>query len=87
MDKEKIPLQVTSHSSKKLFEESSIVINEEKKFEKVLELVKERCTLLPDFLQQASFFFQSPFEIDVNAVKPKWDEKKNLFFAELIRCI
>lgn len=70
---------------KKLFEEKGITINDDKKFEKVLELVKERCTLLPDFVQQAAFFFQSPVEIDTNAIKPKWDDKKNLFFTELIR--
>ena len=54
-------------------------------FETVLELVKERCTLLPDFVQQAAFFFQSPGDIDINAIKPKWDDKKNIFFTELIR--
>lgn len=69
---------------KKLFEEKNIVIDDEQKFEKVLSLVKERCTLLPDFIAQASFFFQSPVEVDTNAIKPKWDEKKNLFFNELI---
>jgi glutamyl-tRNA synthetase len=45
---------------KKLFEEKNIVIEDDQKFEKVLSLVKERCTLLPDFVTQASFFFQSP---------------------------
>ena len=29
--------------------------------------------------------FQSPKEIDVNAIKPKWNEHKQQFFAELIR--
>ena len=80
-------LEVSSYKQqvKKLFEENNIAVNDDKKFDTVLELVKERCTLLPDFVQQAAFFFQSPVEIDINAVKPKWDEKKNLFFIELIR--
>lgn len=69
---------------KKLFEEKNIAIDDDQKFEEVLSLVKERCTLLPDFVAQASFFFQSPVEIDINAIKPKWDEKKNLFFNELV---
>jgi glutamyl-tRNA synthetase len=51
----------------------------------VIDLVKERCTLLSDFVTQSSFFFQAPVTIDTDAVKPKWDEKKNLFFTELIR--
>ncbi|CAN5408513.1 glutamate--tRNA ligase [soil metagenome] len=80
-------LTVSSYKEqvKKLFEEKGIVITDDKKFETVVELVKERCTLLPDFVQQAAFFFQLPVAIEVSAIKPKWDEKKNLFFIELIR--
>jgi glutamyl-tRNA synthetase len=55
------------------------------RFETILDLVKDRCHLLPDFVQQASFFFQAPDTIDIAAIKPKWNEAKQLFFAELIR--
>jgi glutamyl-tRNA synthetase len=54
-------------------------------FESVLELVKERCTLLPDFVTQAAFFFQPPAIIDLDSIRPKWNAAKQLFFAELIR--
>jgi glutamyl-tRNA synthetase len=81
----KLPVSSISQQVKKLFEEKNIVIDDDQKFKKILSLVKERCTLLPDFVQQASFFFQSPVDIDLNTVKSKWDEKKNLFFTELIR--
>ena len=47
-------------------------------------MVKDRCTLLTDFVQQSSFFFQSPETIDISAIKPKWDEKKNQFFIEVM---
>jgi len=57
----------------------------EAKFEQVLTLVKERCTLLSDFVQQASFFFVAPTTIDLASVQPKWTAEKQLFFAELIR--
>lgn len=73
------------HLVKDLFSEKGIDIADEAKFEKVLELVKDRCTLLPDFVQQASFFFQRPATIDTGAVQPKWNEAKQLFFAELVR--
>lgn len=53
--------------------------------DKVIELTKDRCTLLNDFVQQASFFFQLPETVDTAAIQPKWDEKKNLFFIEAIR--
>ena len=51
---------------------------------KVIGLVKDRCTLLTDFYDQSYFFFKSPEKWDVDAVKPKWNEAKKLFFAEVI---
>jgi glutamyl-tRNA synthetase len=52
---------------------------------KVIGLVKDRCTLLTDFYEQSYFFFTSPEKWDVDAVKPKWNDAKQLFFAEVIR--
>ena len=52
--------------------------------EKVIGLVKDRCTLLTDFYDQSYFFFRSPERWDTDAVKPKWNEAKQLFFAEVI---
>ena len=52
---------------------------------KVIALVKDRCTLLTDFYDQSYFFFKSPEKWDMDAVKPKWNEEKKLFFAEMIR--
>jgi glutamyl-tRNA synthetase len=54
-------------------------------FEKILDLVKERCTLLPDFVTQAGFFFQAPATIDLDSIRPKWTPAKALFFVEFIR--
>jgi len=51
---------------------------------KVIGLVKDRCSLLTDFYDQSYFFFKSPEKWDVDAVKPKWNEAKQLFFAEVI---
>lgn len=67
------------------FEKTGIIISDNILLGKVIELVKDRCTLLPDFVQQGSFFFQSPATIDTDAIQPKWDDKKNMFFTELIR--
>ena len=64
---------------------AGVEINDDEKLKIVIELVKDRCTLLPDFVQQASFFFVAPKEIDVASIKPKWNEHKLQFFAELIR--
>jgi glutamyl-tRNA synthetase len=69
------------------FAKKNIAITDDALLLKVIDLVKDRCTLLPDFVQQGDFFFRSPENIDTAAIQPKWDEKKNLFFRELIRAL
>jgi len=70
---------------KAIYEEKGISNIEEGYFHKVLSIIKERCTLLPDFYTQGIFFFEAPTVYDEAAIRPKWDEKKNLFFIELIK--
>ena len=70
---------------KNLLTQNNITVSDDAMLDKVIGLVKDRCTLLPDFVQQSSFFFKTPETFDVDAVKPKWNEAKQLFFAELIR--
>ncbi|HET9055821.1 MAG TPA: glutamate--tRNA ligase [Chitinophagaceae bacterium] len=57
-----------------------IVVADEELLEKIILLVKDRCTLLTDFYEQSSFFFKTPTQWDVDAIKPKWNEGKKLFF-------
>lgn len=52
--------------------------------ETVIDLVKERLTLIPDFWEQASFFFEKPVKYDFSPVLPKWSEEKTLFFTDMI---
>ena len=68
-----------------LLKQNNIEVTDEAKLAAVFELIKDRCTLLTDFVQQSSFFFKAPETIDIAAIKPKWNEQKNLFFLELIR--
>jgi glutamyl-tRNA synthetase len=51
----------------------------------IIGLVKERCTLLVDFYEQSTYFFQSPQTLDLDAVLPKWTAQKNNFFEDLIK--
>ncbi|MES1218560.1 MAG: glutamate--tRNA ligase, partial [Bacteroidota bacterium] len=69
---------------KELYSEKGIQINDGSKFLTVLEVIKDRCTLLPDFIQQGSFFFQQPQTYDLDAVKPKWNDAKKIFFEAFI---
>jgi glutamyl-tRNA synthetase len=65
-----------------LLAENNITVGDDNLLDKVIVLVKDRCTLLPDFVQQSSFFFKAPGQIDAEAVKSKWnEEKKNFFLA------
>jgi glutamyl-tRNA synthetase len=69
---------------KKDFEKKGVTINDTTQFEKILELVKDRCTLLTDFFDQSYFFFKAPVEFDTAAVKQKWNEAKTSFFNNFI---
>ncbi|HZY38771.1 MAG TPA: glutamate--tRNA ligase [Mucilaginibacter sp.] len=50
---------------------------------KIIDKVKDRCVLLPDFYQQSAYFFEQPKEYDLPSVKPKWTDAKTDFFYEL----
>lgn len=47
---------------------------------KVVGLIKERCTLLPDFWAQGHFFFETPEIKELQAIKDKWNDNKKAFF-------
>jgi glutamyl-tRNA synthetase len=69
---------------RQLYSERAMEIRDEEKLNKVISLVKERCTLLPDFFEQGKFFFEAPSAWDLNSVKPKWGAEKEKFFQQLI---
>jgi glutamyl-tRNA synthetase len=68
-----------------LLQERGINLSQEQSLETIIELVKDRCTLLTDFVSQTAFFFDNPKEIDLASIQPKWNDQKNMFFVELIR--
>jgi glutamyl-tRNA synthetase len=76
----KLPVSRFSVLVSRLFEEKGLTVNDTEKFEKVLELVKARCSLLTDFYEQSYFFFSPPADYDIASVKPKWNESKASFF-------
>ena len=58
----------------------NIEVNDQKLLLKVIDLVKDRCNLLGDFVSHCSYFFESPKTYDEAAVKPKWTLEKADFF-------
>lgn len=51
---------------------------------KVIAMIKERCSLLPDFWEQGHFFFKTPELKELPAVKEKWNEVKTVFFQSWV---
>ena len=49
---------------------------------KIVAIVKERCHLIAEFVEQGSFFIKAPEKIDEAAIKPKWNEQKTAFFKD-----
>src|SRR4029078_9519521 len=70
---------------KAIFEAKGVSNIDDSYLQQVMNLIKERCTILPDFYTQGIFFFEAPVTYDIAAVKPKWDDRKNSFFGELIK--
>ena len=67
---------------KLVLENKGVAIKDDTYLLTIIELIKDRCTLLPDFYQQGIYFFQTPAEYDLPAVKPKWTDEKTAFFNE-----
>ena len=49
--------------------------------ENVIALVKDRCTLLPDFWAQGHFFFETPEIKEMAVIKDKWNDARQNFFT------
>jgi len=64
--------------------EKGLTVSNDARLSQLIEMVKERCTLLPDFYQQLAYFYEMPREYDADAVKPKWNEAKVEFFKTFL---
>lgn len=69
-----------------LFINQGIVTSDEN-LEKIISLVKDRCSLLTDFWEQSFFFFRPPVDIDFTPVIPKWTASKKEFFQSFVRSL
>ncbi len=66
-----------------VLEVQGLTVKDSAMLDQVIDLVKDRCQLLPDFYTQASYFFHAPQHLDLDAVKPKWTPEKAVFFEKL----
>lgn len=70
---------------KPLLQRAAVAIPDDQILADVIDMVKERVQLLPEFVEQTKFFFEAPQSLDIESIRPKWNNAKALFFAELIR--
>ncbi|MET0242051.1 MAG: glutamate--tRNA ligase [Flavitalea sp.] len=61
-----------------------ISVTDDSYLDTVIDMVKERCTYINDFVEQSSFFFTAPENTDVSAIKPKWSVEKTNFFNAFV---
>ncbi|MBL7699226.1 MAG: glutamate--tRNA ligase [Chitinophagaceae bacterium] len=54
----------------------------DEKMTRIASLIKERCTLLTDVWENAWFFFETPADVDVDSIRPRWNSDKRNFFSE-----
>lgn len=65
------------------FEREGFDISDNEKLAEIISLVKDRCTLLSDFIHQSSYFFKTP-EVAIDLIQDKWEDKKKDFFNLLV---
>nr|WP_121270034.1 glutamate--tRNA ligase [Pedobacter schmidteae] len=65
---------------KEVFVGEDMIWKDDAYVERAIDLVKDRCNLLTDFVLQSKYFFIAPGQYDLDAVKPKWTAEKAAFF-------
>jgi glutamyl-tRNA synthetase len=83
----KLPVEKYSAQVKETFKQKGLNITDENYFTRVLELVKDRCTLLTDFWEHSFFFFKGPKEYDTAPFRVKWNADKKSFFTSYSKAL
>lgn len=76
----KTPAETLAPAVRTALTDAGVEINNDENLFTVIELVKDRCNIISDFVTQSAYFFVAPKEYDVASVKPKWNEQKTAFF-------
>lgn len=76
MDDEALAIALTNY-----LKEQNIDIDTDK-MALIAPLVKDRCTLLSDFVDQTAYFFNKPTSIDLPSIQQKWNPSAKAFFNQ-----
>jgi glutamyl-tRNA synthetase len=80
----KLPVSHYLLPVKEILATKGITVSDDAFLEMVMNMVKERCHVLPDFYEQTAFFFDAPATVDTAAIAPKWNADKAAFFEAYI---
>ena len=83
----KLPVIHYAENVQSIFKNNGLTVNNDNYFHTILNLVKDRCTLLTDFYEQAGYFFKAPTAIDSASILPKWTAEKTAFFEAYINVL
>ena len=83
----KLPVTHYAENVQSIFKNNGLTVNNDNHFHTILNLVKDRCTLLTDFYEQAGYFFKAPTAIDTASILPKWTAEKTAFFEAYINVL
>ena len=83
----KLPVIHYAENVQSIFKNNGLTVNNDNYFHTILNLVKDRCTLLTDFYEQAGYFFKAPTAIDTASILPKWTAEKTAFFEAYINVL
>jgi glutamyl-tRNA synthetase len=83
----KLPVSNYQAEVKKIFFNKGLQISNDIYFAKVLEMVKDRCTMLTDFWDHSFFFFIAPKEYDTAPILAKWNPDKLNFFESFSKSL
>ncbi|MFL5811522.1 MAG: glutamate--tRNA ligase, partial [Flavisolibacter sp.] len=76
----KLPVTNFELRVKEFFEQKGLSISDDSYLKKVMDLVKDRCTVLTDFWEHSHFFFKAPKEFDTTPIIAKWNDQKGQLF-------
>ncbi len=65
-------------------ESANLPLGPKEKDHEVIGLVRDRCTLLTDFVTQSAYFYVAPKEFDLASISSKWTAEKTTFFKSFV---
>jgi glutamyl-tRNA synthetase len=83
----KISMDELSAAVRSIYEKHQLHIPDEIYLRSVIQMIRDRCHLLPEFFTQGKLFFTAPGKWDIDAIKTKWTKEKTAFFEDYIESL